>query len=187
MRRQKNSGQGGDRAWSRGNRRGVREGRDVNNQEWSWKKEHCFSDQRIQCVLNQFLKGREWLWFDGWAKRVKSLQKENRHQRLYTVFRSKSALPEHFNLPLAYSQGTSSVTTLTDGLGLDRKIDQLKETICQAVPVGLFPENPTGHGTRSTMSCDQMLAFLIKRQEKRGTGGLHNRCKTKSTCMVDVK
>jgi len=35
MRRQKNSGQGGDRAWSRGNRRGVREGRDVNNQEWS--------------------------------------------------------------------------------------------------------------------------------------------------------
>lgn len=190
MRRQKSSGEGGGKAWSRGNRRAVRGGRGVNNWEWSWNKGCYFSDQRRECVLNQFLKGREWLQCDGWAERVKSLQKENRHQRPYTVFRSKSALPEQFIPSLACSQGTFSFITLTAGLGLGHEADEQNRTICRTVPAGLFPEDSTAYGTWSPCPVTKMSASHIKRQEKSGTGGPHvcdTTAVTKSTCMEDVK
>lgn len=63
IRRQKSSGEGGGgRTWSRRSRRAVREGRGVNNREWSQDKGCYFSDQRRKCVLDQFLEGRE---YDG--------------------------------------------------------------------------------------------------------------------------
>lgn len=60
-------------------------------------------------VYFKLVPSRKWLWCDGcdgWTERVKSLQTDNRHKRPYTVFRSKSVLPEQFIPPVACSRET---------------------------------------------------------------------------------
>lgn len=83
----------------------VRGGIGVDNPECSWKKGCWLSDQIKEWVLNQFLKERKIFCCCEWADRIKSLQKENTHQRPCTEYRSKSALPEQFIPPLACTQG----------------------------------------------------------------------------------
>lgn len=93
-------------------------------------------------VYFKLVPSRKWLWCDGcdgWTERVKSLQTDNRHKRPYTVFRSKSALPEQFIPPVACSQETFSCITLTDELGLYHKAIEQKGTIHRTVAEGLFP------------------------------------------------
>lgn len=122
-------------------------GAETTGQLWEEAEVWTIERTEINGTLSRSKKGvyfklvpsRKWLWHDGWTERVKSLQKDSRHKRPYTIFRSKSALPEQFTPPLACSQGTFSFITLTDGLGLHHEADEQKRTIHRTVPEGHFP------------------------------------------------